>query len=62
MVHLEMLHKICTALECELDGIVEIVPKENTHLANFYENGDQINIRFPSLRTSAESEHRQNDS
>ena len=34
-VHLETLLKICSALKCRLDDIVEIVPKEKTHMANF---------------------------
>ena len=34
-VHLETLIKICTALQCGIDDIVEFVPKENTHMANF---------------------------
>ena len=34
-VHLETLIKICTALKCELEDIVEIVPKENVGMANF---------------------------
>lgn len=34
-VHLETLLKICTALKCELADILEILPKENTRMANF---------------------------
>lgn len=34
-VHLETLLRICAALKCGLDDIVEIVPKENSRMANF---------------------------
>ena len=46
-VHLETLLKICSALKCELDDIVEIVPKENTHMANFTKTA--IKSTFVSL-------------
>jgi len=46
-VHLETLLKICSALKCELDDIMEIVPKENTHMANFTKTA--IKSTFVSL-------------
>ena len=46
-VHLETLLKICTALKCGLVDIVEIVPKENKHMANFTKTA--IKSTFVSL-------------